>query len=117
LEHLGVSDIGVIMYRELLAKQMTLANEGVDPMNVFRDPAKNQILEYPTEREEKRYGGRVKEEGTVSYQRKDYNPYWKDIEAVFREAAERRARGEVLLPNVYAPEGPILDHREANILP
>ncbi len=117
LEHLGVSDIGVIMYRELLAKQMTLANEGVDPMNVFRDPSKNQYLNFPTEREGKRYGGRVKEEGAINYPRKDYNPYWKDIEAAYREAAQRGARGEELLPVVYAPEGAILDHREAKILP
>jgi 5,5'-dehydrodivanillate O-demethylase oxygenase subunit len=49
LERLGESDKGIILYRRLLREQLTIAEEGKDPMNVFRDSAKNQILHIPTE--------------------------------------------------------------------
>jgi hypothetical protein len=49
LERLGESDKWIILYRRLLREQIAIAEEGRDPMNVFRDPAKNQILHIPTE--------------------------------------------------------------------
>lgn len=49
-ERLGESDTGVIMYRRMLQKQAAIVADGGDPLNVFRDPAKNQIIELPTER-------------------------------------------------------------------
>ena len=48
-EKLGTSDKGIILYRRLLKDQMELAQDGGDPMNVFRDPAKNEYLEFPRE--------------------------------------------------------------------
>jgi len=48
-ERLGESDKGIILYRRLLREQIAVAETGKDPMNVFRDPAKNQILHIPTE--------------------------------------------------------------------
>jgi 5,5'-dehydrodivanillate O-demethylase len=41
LERLGDSDRGVILYRKLLKEQLEKAERSEDPMNVFRDPAKN----------------------------------------------------------------------------
>ena len=41
LEKLGQSDVGVIMFRRLLNEQIDIMEDGGDPMNVFRDPAKN----------------------------------------------------------------------------
>ena len=43
-EKLAESDKGVILYRRLLQEQMQIVADGGDPMNVFRDPAKNQEL-------------------------------------------------------------------------
>jgi 5,5'-dehydrodivanillate O-demethylase len=40
-EKLGLSDKGVILYRRLLNEQLEKVRRGEDPMNVFRDPAKN----------------------------------------------------------------------------
>jgi 5,5'-dehydrodivanillate O-demethylase oxygenase subunit len=39
-EHLGASDGLVIAYRKLLKSQIDLVQQGGEPMNVFRDPAK-----------------------------------------------------------------------------
>jgi 5,5'-dehydrodivanillate O-demethylase len=49
-EHLGVSDVGIIMFRRMLEDQMRLieAGEG-DPMNTYRDPTVNEIIRAPCE--------------------------------------------------------------------
>src|SRR5712692_6484001 len=42
LERLGNSDLGVIMYRDLLEEQMELVRRGEDPMEVYRNPEDNE---------------------------------------------------------------------------
>jgi 5,5'-dehydrodivanillate O-demethylase len=37
-ERLAGSDRGVVMYRQMLAREIKKVQQGVDPMNVFRDP-------------------------------------------------------------------------------
>jgi 5,5'-dehydrodivanillate O-demethylase len=44
LERLGLSDKGIILYRRLLEEQLEKVKSGEDPMNVFRDPAKNVYI-------------------------------------------------------------------------
>ena len=46
-ENLGLGDIGVIAYRKLLDEQIRIVEDGGDPMNVFRDPEKNQCIVLP----------------------------------------------------------------------
>ena len=46
-ERLGSSDRGVILFRKLLTEQMKIAQDGGDPMNVFRDPAENARIDLP----------------------------------------------------------------------
>jgi 5,5'-dehydrodivanillate O-demethylase len=48
-EALGRSDKGIILYRHLSEEQVAIIESGRDPMNVFRDPAKNIYLHLPTE--------------------------------------------------------------------
>jgi 5,5'-dehydrodivanillate O-demethylase len=43
-EKLGESDKGIIMFRRLLREQMAIVEDGGEPMNVFRDPAKNGLI-------------------------------------------------------------------------
>ena len=49
LERLAESDKGIILFRRLLKKQVDLALDGGDPMNVIRDPAKNHQIDLHTE--------------------------------------------------------------------
>lgn len=44
-EHLGASDTGVAMYRELLAEQIQAVAEGGDPIALIADPEDNGIIE------------------------------------------------------------------------
>src|SRR5437763_14417757 len=46
-EALGESDSGIIMLRRLLMKQMDIVERGGEPMNVFRDPARNESIALP----------------------------------------------------------------------
>ena len=48
-EHLGASDKGVALYRRVLKREMKKVQEGLDPIGVLRDPARNQRIELPTE--------------------------------------------------------------------
>jgi 5,5'-dehydrodivanillate O-demethylase len=50
-ERLGVSDVGIIMFRRLLEEQMQLVESSdADPMNTYRDPATNAMIQAPCER-------------------------------------------------------------------
>jgi len=45
LEKLGESDKGIIMYRRQLQEQMDIVAAGGEPINTFRDPGENEIIE------------------------------------------------------------------------
>jgi 5,5'-dehydrodivanillate O-demethylase len=67
-EHLGRSDKGIIMFREMLERNIRLVEDGADPMNVFRDPEKNvyhgMVTELPPELAAARTKGDVGGVGT-----------------------------------------------------
>jgi len=44
-ERLGESDRGLVMFRNMLKEQIKIVQEGGDPMNTFRDPAKNERID------------------------------------------------------------------------
>jgi 5,5'-dehydrodivanillate O-demethylase len=54
-EHLGRSDLGVIMLRKLYFEQMELVEAGRDPICTYRDPDRNDCIELPMERD--KFGG------------------------------------------------------------
>ena len=54
-EHLGRSDLGVIMLRKLYFEQMERVEAGQDPICTYRDPDRNVCIELPMERE--KFGG------------------------------------------------------------
>lgn len=46
-ERLADTDRGVILYRKLLFQQLERVEAGLDPINVFRDPAENACIDLP----------------------------------------------------------------------
>jgi 5,5'-dehydrodivanillate O-demethylase oxygenase subunit len=46
-EHLGASDKGIALFRQMLKEQIEVVQRGGEPMNVFRDPDRNQLIELP----------------------------------------------------------------------
>ena len=47
LEHLGGTDAGLIMYRQLLLEQARVAADGGEPINVRRSQAGNRRIDLP----------------------------------------------------------------------
>jgi 5,5'-dehydrodivanillate O-demethylase oxygenase subunit len=58
-ENLGRSDKGIILFRKMLEDNLRAVEEGRDPINIFRDPAKNQYLAMKTEHAETGVGYRL----------------------------------------------------------
>ncbi len=48
-EHIGVTDVGIIMFRKMMEEQIKIVETGGDPINVHRDPEKNQCITLATE--------------------------------------------------------------------
>lgn len=69
-EHLGMSDMGIVLYRELLMEQIERVERGDDPMNVCREPAKNQVIEIPVAQKVAAAAGELaRNEGGISERR------------------------------------------------
>ncbi len=115
-EHLGQSDVGVIMYRELVLEQMSRVEAGEEPMEVYRDPAKNICIDMVQEEPGPRNGF---SDGHLDVSEAKFSPIAQDIIAAFKEAEERKGRGEPWLPARVSPRYPIGEelHRQVEILP
>ena len=50
LEHLGSTDKGVAMYRRTLKRELKKMQQGLDPMGLVRDPARNACIDLPNEK-------------------------------------------------------------------
>jgi 5,5'-dehydrodivanillate O-demethylase len=48
-EALGVTDVGIILYRRMLDEQAAIVEKGGEPMNVWRNKAENEIIILPCE--------------------------------------------------------------------
>jgi 5,5'-dehydrodivanillate O-demethylase len=47
VEHVGASDRGIILYRQMLKQQIEAVQRGDEPMALVRDPSVNRIIEVP----------------------------------------------------------------------
>lgn len=129
-EHLGQSDIGVIMFRELLFEQLERVERGEDPMEVYRDPDKNACIELF---QEEHFGTRGSRQGPPGGPRGGrrsrfteaglkqnslkFSPMVNTLRDLFEEAEERASKGEVLLPAPPRPDYSVdgTQHREVYV--
>jgi 5,5'-dehydrodivanillate O-demethylase len=66
-EHLGRSDKGIILYRQMLEDNIKKVEQGEDPMNTFRDAEENVYLSMRTERPVgQRYAGTLTRQGAAT---------------------------------------------------
>jgi 5,5'-dehydrodivanillate O-demethylase len=84
-ERLAESDKGLILFRRLLEQQMDLIEDGGEPINVFRDPAKNQRIDLPLQD----YGGvRNYRQGSLPLiTTGQHSPYLDEIEELMLKGA------------------------------
>ena len=64
-ERLAESDKGIILYRRLLQEQMAIVEDGGEPMNVFRDPAKNESIQVMAEQNQYMVFPSAKRQGSI----------------------------------------------------
>jgi 5,5'-dehydrodivanillate O-demethylase len=55
LERLGTTDVGILMFRNMLKRELEKVERGEDPKGVVRDAARNQMIEVPMERDKAHY--------------------------------------------------------------
>ncbi len=95
-ELLGSTDRGIVLYRQLLMKQVEAVQNGEDPINTFRDPVENQIIPLPTARDRGNAWGNATDGSYVrgAVTTADMIPqHIKDeVEDLFVRAAENRRR-------------------------
>jgi 5,5'-dehydrodivanillate O-demethylase len=66
-EHLGRSDKGIILYRQMLEENIQKVERGEDPMCTYRDPEQNQYLWMRTEKAHgPRYAGVLNRQGAAT---------------------------------------------------
>ncbi len=127
-EKLGQSDVGIIMYRDMLLEQMEKAERGIDPMEVYRDPAQNQVIELPMERngvvnglDDPQVAVYVGAQGVQTEE--VFGATFKNLDSrmwtLHQEVEERKQRGESLLPVINPPVHPVgeMQHKAVTILP
>jgi 5,5'-dehydrodivanillate O-demethylase len=86
-EALGWSDQGVTMLRKMCLRELKKVEQGLDPMCVIRDPAKNVRIDLPLE-----IGKDMLSDGFESMMRRNvmaYAPNLEELLVVFRNAAAR----------------------------
>jgi len=88
LEKLGTTDRGVVLYRKMLQRELAKVARGEDPMNVFRDPAKNEVLAFALERNKAHFS-----DGFASHVRRTqvgYSPFAPELTRVFAAYSKER---------------------------
>jgi 5,5'-dehydrodivanillate O-demethylase len=88
LEHLGTSDKGVILLRNLLSEQIELVRQGADPMGVVRDPDQNRLIELPQEENKFNAGERFRTGRNLSWDR--YNPRLNEIQQLLQGSGQQQ---------------------------
>ena len=89
-EHLGKSDIGVVMLRRLFQEQLDLVEEGEDPLGVVRDPAVNECIVLPQERKKFGSGEAFRSEFLTMGQGR-YSPIAEDVLDLFERVGQQGA--------------------------
>jgi Rieske oxygenase family protein len=119
-EHLGQSDIGVILYREMLREQMERVERGEEPsVEIYRDLAQNVRIDLPCEgmRSSKFYPGYSMRAGHMKF-----SPRFNEVADLFQQAEAHVTAGKEFLPRIVPPLIPWGGeqrgyHREAEIVP
>ena len=85
-EHLAETDRGLIMFRKMLEEQIKIVEDGGDPMNTFRDPAQNTIIDLHLED----YGDiSGYQPGGVRYQNTgNYSPWLGELDELMLRGAQ-----------------------------
>lgn len=92
-EHLGKSDLGVIMLRRLFQEQLDKVEGGEDPLGVVRDESINDCITLPQEKKKFGSGAGFRYEFLTMGQCR-YSPIADDVLRLFEEAEKSLSSGD-----------------------
>jgi 5,5'-dehydrodivanillate O-demethylase len=96
LEKLGTTDSGVILYRKILQRELAKIARGEDPLGVIRDPAKNDVIRFPLEKNKAHFSdGFDSQIRRTQVQHSPFVPELRRVFAAYRK--EREAAAEPVL--------------------
>jgi 5,5'-dehydrodivanillate O-demethylase len=87
-ESLGTTDRGIILFRNIIKRELKNIEEGRDPMGVIRDPAKNGIIEIPMEHAKVHFSDGF--ESMTRRTRIRFSPIMEDLIKIFTPKKEER---------------------------
>jgi 5,5'-dehydrodivanillate O-demethylase len=90
-ENLGASDQGIAIFRRVLRREIKKVEQGIDPICVIRDPARNARIDLPNER--KKHHNSDGFESWLMRTHARYSPIARDVVEVF----ESESKGVVRL--------------------
>jgi 5,5'-dehydrodivanillate O-demethylase len=93
-ERLGESDRGILIFRDMMRRQMDIVEAGGEPLNVIRDPAENVCIDVP------RYGTPMDWNLTRNLIMRRVNGAWK-YSPIVREMVEKYQGREALLEPIH----------------
>jgi 5,5'-dehydrodivanillate O-demethylase len=101
LERLGTTDTGVILFRNILKRELAKVAKGEDPLGTIRDPAKNVCIEFPLERNKAHFLDGFSSLIRRSHAR--YSPFAQDLCDVFKAYNDEKLKR---LPS-FAADAPV----------
>jgi 5,5'-dehydrodivanillate O-demethylase len=89
-ERLGASDRGLVMFRNMLKREMEKVERGEDPIGILREGAHNRVIDLPREKGKDMYSDGF--ESHIRRHMSNFSPIVDDLIAVFAKDSRDRAR-------------------------
>jgi 5,5'-dehydrodivanillate O-demethylase oxygenase subunit len=117
-EHLGQSDVGVIMLRQLLSEEIDRVERGEDPMGVFRDVAADGVIPLPRDGDHPDRRVAFSKQFESDWFEESLSPLRSELLSLHRRAEEERATGKLIPPKNAGDFVPFGEHhRQVVMLP
>lgn len=89
-ERLGASDRGLVMYRNMLKREMEKVSKGQDPIGVLREEQHNRVIDLPREKGKDMYSDGFKNH--IRRQMSNFSPIAEELIEVFTGHSEQREK-------------------------
>jgi 5,5'-dehydrodivanillate O-demethylase len=115
-EHLGQSDVGVILLRELLREQIDRVERGEDPMGTFREMPEGGVIPMPRDGAHPDRRVAFSKQFESDWFEESLSPIRWELMKLHQEAEARRAAGELAYPGYSGDFVPIGDHHRQVVM-
>jgi 5,5'-dehydrodivanillate O-demethylase len=94
VERLGTTDVGILMFRKMLLRELAALERGDDPKGVIRDPERNRFIASPLERDKHHYHDGI--ERLARRSRLNYAPIVEELIGVFKPRDQQPAQASAV---------------------